>query len=726
MTHMVQLLFCMAGPRSFGTMSHHMHRISKTSVGLLSGVLWLLGLAGSVEAVGWTEVECPEVPRSLHERYATAVMMEEFEDGATVWKAQLGEQNAQATAAATQEEKHQGQGALRVQYEFGGHTNLEYVAVERPLRLPEGAVGLGYWIKRGSTPLTLAVRLADASGEVHQFTLEEASQDEGWHFVAGRFEHGISWGGDNNKKMDPPLTLHSLVFDRPQQGFKGNGVLWIDDVQTVHPTAPMSRQLRVEVMDARFGHVYRPGEVIRVRATGGTNGVSWKMVDFHGTVLARGGESKPETQAEYTPAKPGYYAVVFEGETGGKVVETREYRCAMIPQMAEPPANAFAGFCTHFGHEAYPLETMDLMKRYGFRRYRDEIAWPSVEREKGKYILPAFAVKYLEHSRTLGMEPLIIFDYAHPAYDKHGYPNSEEAIQGFANYARALAELTRGMVNEFEIWNEWVGGCGMEGRPGEHDSKAYGKLMGVVYPLVKAARPDATIVGIGGEYGTQCAENIAQSLQVAGATHMDAFSIHPYRYPRSPEASDFAGEMCRMADDVAKLGAHRRMWLTEIGYPTHLARNGVDEVTQARFAVRTLALAQGSGAVEKLHWYDFKDDGLQREYNENNFGVVLHQKFDCAPKPAVVAMSVFVRMTAGAECKGYIHEKTLRAARYRRANGDDLIILWRSEGTGILKVSGEALQAYDIMGAPMALNSTSTVSEEPIYLSGRKIQWGLQ
>ncbi len=715
--------FYMTESACFGTMRTCMHRIFKSGFGCLIGALYLGGLLASVEAIGWTEVECPETPRSLQERYGMSAMLEDFESSSSSWKAEAGEQNARAATVLTQGEKHQGQHALEVEYTFGGKTNLEYVAVERPLRLPDGAVGLGYWIKHGSSPLTLAVRLADASGEVHQFTLEEASQDADWHFVAGRFEHGISWGGDNNKKMDPPLTLHSLVFDRPRTGFKGSGTLWIDEVQTVQPTAPPPQQLHIAVTEKRFGHVYSPGETIRVQASGATNGVGWKVVDYQGNILVRGTDVKPEVQIEYAPTRPGYYAFVFERGIGGKVVETREYRCAVIPEMAEPPTNAFVGFCTHFGHESYPLETMDLMKRYGFRRYRDEIAWPAVEHEKNKYALPAFAARYLEHSRALGMEPLIIFDYAHPAYDKHGYPNSDEAIQGFASYAKALAELTRGTVSEFEIWNEWVGGCGMEGRPGEHDSKAYGKLMGRVYPAVKEARPDATLVGIGGEYGTQCAQNIAQSLQVAGATNMDAFSIHPYRYPTSPEASDFTEEMCRMVDGVAKLGAHRRMWLTEIGYPTHLAKNGVDEATQARFAVRTLALAQGSGAVEKLHWYDFKNDGLQREYNEHNFGVVLHQTFDCAPKPAVVAMSVFVRMTAGATCAGHVDDNQLHAVNYRRANGQEVVILWKTGGKENLNIKGETLQMHDIMGAPLDPNTKITVSDEPIYLSGSKIHW---
>jgi hypothetical protein len=444
--------------------------------------------------------------------------------------------------------------------------------------------------------------------------------------------------------------------------------------------------------------------------------------DFWGTTLARQPASQTDATLSLHLPKPGYYLVNFDCATDGTVIESREFRLAAVEENPSPAANAFTGFCTHFGQNAYPLESMDLLKRYGFRRYRDEISWSSVERERERYALPDFAARYLAHSKALGMEPLIIFDYANRLYDDGAFPNSPECIAAFAAYSVELAKLTRDTVKEFEIWNEWIGGCGMTGRAGDHGPEAYGRLMKPTTAAVRAARPDATLVGIGGEYGPHCAENIERALRTGSGQNLDAFSIHPYRYPRSPESSDLVGEIKRIFEHARKSDAPAKMWLTEIGYPTHRGRGGVDERTQARYAVRTLALLQGSGVVDAVHWYDFKDDGLERGYNEHNFGVVLHQQYHCAPKPAAVAMSVFARMTTGAKPLELQNDGGFHTLRYRRADGSDLLVLWQTEGQSERTMLGHDVAAFDLMGAASSPGRTIQVSASPLYLAGRAMR----
>jgi hypothetical protein len=403
------------------------------------------------------------------------------------------------------------------------------------------------------------------------------------------------------------------------------------------------------------------------------------------------------------------------------VVDSRVFRCAAVAE-SPPSAGAFLGFSCHFGQSAYPLECFDLLKRYGFLRYRDEVCWVFVERERGRYALPDFAERYLKRSRELGMEPLLIFDYAHPQYDRNGFPNSPEAVAAFAAYAAALSRLTQGAANEFEVWNEWIGGCGMTGRPGDHGPEAYGRLMRAAYAAVRAARPDATIVGIGGEYGPHCAENVARAIRAGGGGSLDAFSIHPYRYPRPPEASDLAGEARKVLDRAAECGAPRRAWITEIGYPTHRGRGGVDQRAQARLAVRTAAILQATPGVEKAYWYDFKDDGLAREYNEHNFGVVLHQQFECAPKPAAVALSVFARLTAGAKPGAIQRHGSGHAIPYRRPDGTDVVVLWAADGKAACAVTGRDLRTIDLMGRETAGAASIEAGESPVYVVGKDVR----
>jgi hypothetical protein len=86
--------------------------------------------------------------------------------------------------------------------------------------------------------------------------------------------------------------------------------------------------------------------------------------------------------------------------------------------------------------------------------------------------------------------------------------------------------------------------------------------------------------------------------------------------------------------DIAKLtriSAGKPLWITEMGYPTHAGAAGVDEETQANYAVRTFLLARTSPAVERVFWYDLQNDGEDRDEGEFNFGLV---RMDRTPKPA--------------------------------------------------------------------------------------------
>jgi len=102
--------------------------------------------------------------------------------------------------------------------------------------------------------------------------------------------------------------------------------------------------------------------------------------------------------------------------------------------------------------------------------------------------------------------------------------------------------------------------------------------------------------------------------------------------------------------------------------------------------------------------------------------VVLHQQYRCAPKPAAVAVSVFVRMTAGAKPVALSDEAGLYTLRYRRADGSDLLVLWQTEGQSERTISGERVAAFDLMGAASSPGPTLQISASPLYLAGRHLR----
>jgi hypothetical protein len=670
----------------------------------------------AAEAV-WEPVPCVPADLPPEALFDTARVADDFAAEALNWGVLRGGQNAMATLQRDTAEKRSGVASLRVDYEFVGKPDYEYIQTNTPLDLPEPGPGIGFWLKHDGTPFPVRLRVTDSSGETHQVDLL-CSTEPGWQFVAGTLVgRTTAWGGDGNGRLDYPCKLNGLCVDRPKRGYVGKGSLWIDDLALVRPRT-LSESLQVETQGKRFGNVYAPGETVALRVRGQGDSVRWTLLDFWGREVASGQGQAAGTEARFPLAKPGYYACKLELLVGERLAEAQEFRCAALANGDEAARSDFVGVNCHFGQRAYPLDCLDLMRRYGINQFRDEISWRSVETEKGKYALPNHAAEYTRKAAELGLRPLILFDYSNPHYDNDGFPNSPGALTGFAAYAVELARATRGTASNFEVWNEWIGGCGMSGRPGDHGPEAYGRLLKETYAAVKQAFPDVTIVGIGGEYGPHCAENVVRAIGTAGAKSMDAFSIHPYRYPRSPEESDLVGEVQTIADRAAETGAPKKLWITEIGYPTHRTAGGSEERAQARHCVRTLILLQATGVVEKVYWYDLKDDGPRREYNEHNFGLIRHQQYNCAPKPGVVAMSVYIRIAGGATFRELKQQGAAYAASYRRPDGNDVLVAWTTGAPGKCAVTGQVREAVDLVGAPVDVEAGVVLTNSPLYLVG--------
>ena len=203
---------------------------------------------------------------------------------------------------------------------------------------------------------------------------------------------------------------------------------------------------------------------------------------------------------------------------------------------------------------------------------------------------------------------------------------------------------------------------------------------------------------------------------------MDGFSIHPYRYPRAPEKSGLVDEVLSITNAVTETGGPGKVWISEIGWPTHRAPGGSTESVQARYCARTLALLQSTGVVERVDWYDLKDDGLLRQYNEHNFGLLHHEQFNCAPKPGIVAMSVFAQRTAGTTCLGLEQNDDLYVVRYEQIDGTDLLLAWTTGAARSVGVTGSLLSATSIMGTSLPAKRTARLSEDIVYLAGRDLQ----
>jgi hypothetical protein len=532
-----------------------------------------------IAADPWVRVNCPEVPQALANQFETVRTLSDFEDGVGTWKSILGGQQAKSAASAETGSGRSGSKSLRVDYEFVGKEDYEYVAFGSGATVDEPGHSLGFWYRFGAKPLTLRLRIADRSGETHQLELPRP-EGEGWNFTAIALKSNSShWGGDGNGRLDYPVRLDSIVADRPEHGYVGEGSLWIDDVALMRPIK-QTHKLAVQVEEAPLGNVYLPGETVRLRAQGDGDEIRWKATDYFGRAVVEGRSANGQATIEFPLNTLGYHECCIDLVRDSRNADSRVFACAALPVPGKLK-NSFVGMGCHFRGNAYPLECMDLLVRYGISEFRDEISWSGVERMKGQYEIPKYGADFTARAKQLGLNSLLIFDYSNALYDNAGFPNSAEAITAYAKYCEFLTGQFRGTVNDFEIWNEWSIGCGMGGKPGENTPEAYARLIRPAFKAIRKTNPEATVVGLGGEHSEHHFEQIRGMFKSGAAGAMDVFSVHCYRYPRTPEESDLVDEIVKVTQMAVANGGPGKAWITEIGWPTH---------TDARASTNTLKL----------------------------------------------------------------------------------------------------------------------------------------
>lgn len=386
------------------------------------------------------------------------------------------------------------------------------------------------------------------------------------------------------------------------------------------------------------------------------------------------------------------------------------------PVTAAPVVSPFGiGLHSTMGDSISHAGVCALVKAAGIRLVRDEISWCEVEKEKGVYAWPANIEANIDTTRAVGLEPLLILDYGNPLYDDGNAPSSPEGIAAYANYCRAMVSHYKGKVKYWEIWNEPNIEQFWKPKP---DPDKYAILLKTASNACKEADPNCFVVGV-------CTSGVDLSfikkvLAAGTITSMDALSVHPYRYPDPPEKgiiSDLA-EVRKAMDAVG--GKGKPIWVTEVGWPTHLGPRGISVDAQAHMLVRAYLECLAGGA-ETVFWYWFGNDGPNPSYNEDHFGIRFREG---TPKPAYIACQTMTKLLEGATYTRSLGLGVKSRARIFRRGDDTIAALWAVEGmqTITLKVGSGPVEVAGELGGPAELlyplNGLIglTLTEAPIYL----------
>ena len=374
-----------------------------------------------------------------------------------------------------------------------------------------------------------------------------------------------------------------------------------------------------------------------------------------------------------------------------------------------------------------PSETAELAAYAGFGGVRDLIGWSNIEKTKGVYeAVPKFD-EYVKLVNEKNMEMMLVFAGGNTLYSGRtdAPPDTKEGYKAFTGYAEFLTKRYKDQVNYYEIWNEY----NLEYfNPKKMDAKNYLEFQEPVYKMIKAADPDAFVVGItNGVVSKLMFEDYNPYFEQGSLNYLNAVGYHNYR--------DFLGrnklieDITFLEDKIKSYNSDKRVWITEIGLSIFEDEGHTDE-ERAETYIKSYSVAVGE-ELSPLFAYDIECDGQMKNNREHNFGFV---KFWMDADNPHAAYGSYVTV---AGLNKLMHDKKINR-KIRDENdvwgydfvndkGDNVATLWSEDGfknVGI-NLGTDTVEVLDIYSNSLGTLSSDDgvfnigISGKPIYLKGK-------
>ncbi|WP_020102066.1 cellulase family glycosylhydrolase [Mycobacterium sp. 360MFTsu5.1] len=285
-------------------------------------------------------------------------------------------------------------------------------------------------------------------------------------------------------------------------------------------------------------------------------------------------------------------------------------------------------------------KTLDEMQSLGVQNVRILLPWNNIEPAPGYWnwstvdtLVNAAAERNMGILGVLNATPAWAVQPGYPAVAAPPADNAQ-----YAQFVGAVAERYAGKVSAYEVWNEPNAAPSWYPTP---DPAAYTRLLQAAYPAIKAADPNATVIGgvVGWVTDTPGlainAASYVQGMYDNGAQgYFDALSFHPYQYqvpfgngtPYGPMAP--INQLATIHQEMAAAGdGSKQIWATEYGEPTSV----VDNNTQAAFISNFLNSWSSINYTGPMFIYTTRDRNTGSTSDQDTLGVF---QTDWTPKPA--------------------------------------------------------------------------------------------
>ena len=331
---------------------------------------------------------------------------------------------------------------------------------------------------------------------------------------------------------------------------------------------------------------------------------------------------------------------------------------ALVPALSSPATNILSlaaidesgttiGFSDPYLYGLTPTQVdqqLDEMQALGVNNVRVLIPWAGVEPLQGyydwstvDYTVNAADARGMGVLGVLNSTPQWAVDPGVPAIS--GRPSSPTQ---YGDFAGLVAQRYAGKVGAYEIWNEPNGQVYYTPKP---DAAGYTALLKAAYLQIKAADPNATVVGgvLGavidyGDFATNPVSFVNGIYAAGGEGYFDALSYHPYNFgtpfsqgaplPESPLNQVTAIRNLMIANG----DANKLIWASEYGEPTAVAT----DAQQAAFLQDMLTTWPTLGYTGPTFVHSLQDIDTNSADPEQTYGVI---RSDGTLKPAAYVIA---------------------------------------------------------------------------------------
>ena len=510
---------------------------------------------------------------------------------------------------------------------------------------------------------------------------------------------------------------------------------------------------------------------------------SWSIEDeagdsvgsYSGTDNLAANASKTRSITINNPGKFGIYTINVTEESykesapGNKITEnyTEEFSVC-ISLSAGNIDNDFGFNHKLVGFNGEYEKSVPLMKKAGAKWYRESVMWEGVEPEThkagveyvdGKYINLDVYKERLRIVKESGIKTVCVLTGRNHLYDNNNCPTSREAVAAYVNFCTYVATELRGLVDYFEIWNEWNV---TNFNPSRESPEAYANVLKAAYTALKAVDTNIFVVGcdcagilpnwVENGVTSNWMERVFAALD--GGTYMDAVSVHCYDYTTEngfPE-SQFISKVNELKTLMHEYNIELPVWLTETGFSTYENEEqafvpGCTKDVQLNSMVMLNAVNKAYGLFDKVIQYCLYDNADTSNI-EANWGLLNHWERGYTDRPeaelipygakpsylGTAAMSYFIG--GNAEFRNVTRDENTRSYVFEFYNNNlnDNVFLAINGGpnntvTKEIHVGSKNISIYDKYGNLKGQMSSETgdyeiqTYSEPIYIVGNSTEY---